>query len=100
AHFDPSLNVYQWHSFDPTSPNYLKATPWVAAAHDPTSFFQNPLSSNASVFLQGGGDRATFKLGYTHTNDKGILPNSNLTKNLVNLQADYKITSKFSVAGA
>ncbi|MGN6615889.1 MAG: SusC/RagA family TonB-linked outer membrane protein [Ilyomonas sp.] len=100
ARFDPNLNVYQWDAFDPTSPNYMKATPWVAAANDPTTFFENPLSYNTSIFVQGGGDRATFKLGYTHTNDKGILPNSELTKNLVNLQADYKITDKLTATGA
>jgi TonB-linked SusC/RagA family outer membrane protein len=100
AHFDPSLSVYQWNAFDPTSPNFMKATPWVAAANDPTTFFQNPLSDNASIFIQGGGDRATFKLGYTHTDDKGILPNSKLNKNLINLQADYKITDKLTATGS
>lgn len=100
AHFDPSLMVYQWDAFDPSSPNYLKPTPWVAPAHDPTDFFQNPVSSSASIFVQGGGDRATFKLGYTHTDDKGILPNSDLMKNLVNLQADYKISDKLTATGS
>ena len=32
APFDPNLLVYQWDSYgDPTSPNYQKKTPWVAA---------------------------------------------------------------------
>jgi TonB-linked SusC/RagA family outer membrane protein len=96
AKFDPNLMVYQWNAFDPSSPNYGKATPWVAAKNDPTTFFENPLSYNASVFVQGGGDRATFKLGYTRTYDKGILPNSKLTKDLINLRADYKITDKLT----
>ena len=40
AKFDPNLLVYQWNAFDKTSPNYLKATPWVAAAkNDPTTLF-------------------------------------------------------------
>lgn len=29
--FDPSLNVFQYDAFVPTSPNYNKATPWIAA---------------------------------------------------------------------
>src|SRR4051812_5705400 len=100
AAFDPNLNVYQWHSFDPTSPNFMKATPWVAAKNDPTSFFEDPQSTSASVFVQGGGDRGTFKLGYTRNDDKGMLPNSKLTKDLVNLYADYKITDKLTVAAS
>jgi len=99
AKFDPNLSVYQWDAFDPSSPNYGKPTPWVAAKNDPTSFFQNPLSYNTSIFVQGGGDRATFKLGYTRNYDRGILPNSKLVKDLVNLQADYKIADKLTATG-
>jgi TonB-dependent SusC/RagA subfamily outer membrane receptor len=84
AKFNDSLLVYQWDAFDPSSPNYGKPTPWVAAKNDPTTFFENPWSTSASVFVEGGGDRATFKLGYTRNDDKGILPNSKLTKDLVN----------------
>ena len=31
AKFDPNLLVYQWDAFDPSSPNFGKPTPWVAA---------------------------------------------------------------------
>lgn len=100
ARFDPNLMVYQWDAFDPSSPNYGKPTPWVAAANDPTAFFENPWSTNASVFVNGGGDKATFKLGYTRNDDKGILPNSKLTKNLVNLEASFNITDKLTATGS
>ena len=99
APFDPSLMVYHWDAFDPTSPNFGKAKPWVAAANDPTSFFETPLSSNQSVFVDGGSDRGTFKLGYTRNDDRGVLPNSRVYKNLVNLSATYNITPKLT-AGA
>lgn len=100
ARFDPNLLVYQWTAFDPTSPNYLKATPWVAAKNDPTTFFETPMSYNTSVFLTGGGDKGSFKFGYTRTGDKGILPNSQLNKDLLNFQADYKVTDKLTVSAA
>src|SRR5205085_8573985 len=77
APFDPNLMVYQWDAFDPSSPNYNKARPWVAAANDPTTFFEHPVSTNNSVFVTGGSDAQTFKLGYTRNDEKGILPNSN-----------------------
>lgn len=100
AKFDPNLMVYQWDAFDPSSPNYGKATPWVAAKNDPTAFFENPWSTHASIFVEGGGEKATFKLGYTRNDDKGILPNSKLTKDLLNLEANYKITDKLAVSGS
>lgn len=96
ARFDPSLSVYQWNAFDPRLPGYLKPTPWVAAPNDPTSFFENPLSSNVSIFVDGGGDKGGFKMGYTRADDKGILPNSRITKDLLNLQASYNITNKLT----
>ncbi len=97
AGFNPNLDVYQWTSFVPTSPNFGKATPWVAAKHDPTSFFQNPLNSSASITIDGGGDKGTFKFGYARNTNRGILPNSNLTKNLFNFAATYNLTDKLSV---
>lgn len=97
--FDPNLMVYQWDAFDPTSPYFGKAKPWVAAANDPSSFFETPVSSNQSVFVDGGSDRGSFKLGYTRNDDRGVLPNSRVYKNLVNFNATYNITSKLT-AGA
>ncbi len=100
AKFDPSLMVYQWDAFDPSSPNFGKARPWVAAANDPTSFFQKSISYNQSVFVNGGSDKGTFKLGYTRTGDKGILPNSKVDKNLVNLAGTLNITDKLTAGAA
>lgn len=100
AKFNSGLNVYQWTAFDPASPTYGKATPWVAAAHDPTDFFENPWTTSAAIQLTGGGDKGSFKLGYTRNDNKGILPNSKLTKDLFNFSADYKITERLTVAAA
>jgi TonB-linked SusC/RagA family outer membrane protein len=99
APFDPNLMVYHWDAFDPTSPNYNRMKPWVAAANGPESFFQTPVSSSHSIMLDGAADKDTyFKLGYTRTDDKGILPNSHLSKDFVNFGASYKILEKLTVA--
>lgn len=90
--------VYQWGSLDPTSPTYGQATPWVAAKHTPVDFFETAVSSNQSVMITGGGDRNTFKLGYTRSDEKGILPNSSLTKNLLSFGATFDLTSKLSAS--
>lgn len=99
AKFDPNLMVYHWDAFDPSSPNFGKKRPWVAAANGPETFFQKAISSNQSVFLDGGSDKGTFKLGYTRNDDRGILPNSKINKNLINFGGTYNITSKLT-AGA
>jgi TonB-linked SusC/RagA family outer membrane protein len=97
--FDPNLMVYQWDAFDTSSPYFGKAKPWLPAANDPTTFFQHPVTYNQSVLINGGNEKGSFKLGYTRTGDKGILPNSNVDKNLVNFGGTLNLTSKL-LAGA
>jgi len=99
APFDPSLMVYHWDAFDSTSFFYHQAKPWVAASNDPSKFFQKQWTSNQSVFVDGASDKGNFKLGYTRNDDKGILPNSSITKNLVDFGGNYNITDKLT-AGA
>lgn len=98
--FDPSLMVYHWDAFDPTSPNYRKARPWVAAAHTPIDFFKNTWSTNNSVQLDGGGDKGTYRLGYTRNDEDGIMPNSNVLKNIINFAATYDMTSKLNASAS
>ncbi|MDJ1479816.1 SusC/RagA family TonB-linked outer membrane protein [Cytophagaceae bacterium YF14B1] len=100
AAFDPTLNVYQWDAFYRDSPNYGKATPWVGAKNDPTTFFQNPVSNNHNIMLDGGGDKGFYKLGYTRNDEKGILPNSRILKDFVNFSASYNISPKFTATAA
>jgi TonB-dependent SusC/RagA subfamily outer membrane receptor len=95
--FDPNLKIYQWDAFDPTSPNYGKATPWVAAKNDPSTFFVKPISTDQSIMITNGGDNGTFKLGYTKSIDNGVIPNSRLDKNLIDFGATYNITPKLTV---
>ncbi|HJP64442.1 MAG TPA: carboxypeptidase-like regulatory domain-containing protein, partial [Mucilaginibacter sp.] len=95
--FDPNLKIYQWDAFDPTSPNYGKATPWVAAKHDPSSFFVKPISTVQSIMITNAGDNGTFKLGYTKSIENGVIPNNKLDKNLFDFGATHNITSNLTV---
>jgi TonB-linked SusC/RagA family outer membrane protein len=100
AKFDENLMVYQWDAFDPLSPNFGKPTPWVAGKNDPSTFFQTPVGTNYSVLLDGQTDKGYFKLGYTANDEKGMLPNSTLHKDFLNLGASYNITSKLTASGS
>lgn len=95
--FDPNLMIYQWSSLDPASPNYGKATPWVAAANGPDTFYETAVTSNQSVSIDGGSEKGTFKIGYTRNDEKGVLPNSKITKNLFNFGATYEIVKNLTV---
>jgi TonB-linked SusC/RagA family outer membrane protein len=86
--------VYQWDALDPFHPNYRRATPWVFAENGPDTYYETSVNSNQSVLVSAGTDKATFKLGYTRADEKGILPNSSLDKNLFNFTTTYDVTSK------
>lgn len=100
AKFDPNLMVYHWDAFDPTSPNFKKPRPWVAAQHHPDDFYETAVSSNYNVAVSGGSDKGTFKLSYTRNDEKGTLPNSRILKNIVNLGSTYDITSRLTAAAS
>ncbi len=96
--FDPNVSVYQWDAFFPSSPNYLKATPWIAAENGPEYFLQNPLSFTNTVEVAGGSEAATFRISYTNFNQKGILPNSELKRNNIMLSGSYDIVKNLTVS--
>ncbi|HJW30716.1 MAG TPA: SusC/RagA family TonB-linked outer membrane protein, partial [Saprospiraceae bacterium] len=97
--FDASKLIYQWDAFVPASPNYLKATPWVAAPHDPSDFFETPLTFTNTVAFDKSYDAGDFRLAYTNYNQDGLLPNSSLKKNNFSAKTTLKVTDKLTVTG-
>ncbi|SEI55690.1 TonB-linked outer membrane protein, SusC/RagA family [Dyadobacter koreensis] len=101
ASFGPKFDgrpVYQWDAIDKFSPNFGKQTPWVKAENGPASFYETAVTSNQSIALSGGGDASTFKIGYTRSDETGVLPNSSLKKNLFNFGGSYDLNKKLTVA--
>lgn len=91
--YDGSL-LYNWDSFDPTSPNFGKATPYVAAKHTPIDFFETATTYTNSLSLQKAGPKGDFLLNYTNQIMNGILPNSELRKNTISAKFNYDLTDK------
>jgi hypothetical protein len=77
ARFDPNLMVFQWDAFDPTSPNYLKKTPWVAAKNDPTEFFETPYSIMSTLEFRVVEIRAHLNLAIPGQTIKEFCPTAN-----------------------
>ncbi len=92
--FNPNLKVYQWYALDPFDPRYQHATPWVAAQNDPSTFYETSTNSNQSALITGGGENATYKFGYTRVDEKGVLPNSSLKKDLFSFSTTMDLASK------
>ena len=99
-HYDPNLMVFHWDAFDPASPNYMTARPWVAPKHGPEEFFETSVSTNNSIMVDGGTDKGTFKLGYVRNDEHGTLPNSRVLKNIVNFAATYNLTDRLTASAS
>ena len=92
--FDANKLVYQWDSFDPSSPNYGKATPWVAAKNGPITFFQTPVTYNNTVTMEKGDKNKNFSFTYDNMYSDGLMPNSNLNKNTFSLKSNFDLTDR------
>ncbi|WP_028122462.1 SusC/RagA family TonB-linked outer membrane protein [Epilithonimonas tenax] len=92
--FDPNLLVYQWDSFDPSSPNYGKATPWVAAKNGPIEFFNTPVTYTNTVTLEKGQKGKNILFSYDNMTADGLMPNSHIGKNTMSLKVNYDLTDK------
>lgn len=97
AKFDPNLQVYDWRSFDPSSPLFGKSSPWVAAQNTPAKFFNNSTTFNGSVGLEGGGENGTYRVSYTRFDQTGILPNSTIQKNSFAFSGTQDFSKKLTV---
>jgi TonB-linked SusC/RagA family outer membrane protein len=62
-------------------------------------FFQTGVTYNNNFAITGSGQNSSFRLSFGHTNDKGIVPNTEFKRSTIRLNADHKITNYFS-AGA
>lgn len=96
--FDPNLMVYHWDAYDPTSPNYNKATPWVAAKNGPIKFFNNPTTFNNTVTLEKGQKGKNISFTYDNMMMDGLMPNSHINKNTFSLKVNYDFTPKLHSA--
>ncbi len=92
--------VYQWDSFVPESKNYLTAYPYLAGKHTPIDFFETSFQHNNSVSITGGGQNTNYRLGYTNFETKGMLPNSNLNKNVINFNGTLNVSDKFKIGSS
>ncbi|HEY4108462.1 MAG TPA: SusC/RagA family TonB-linked outer membrane protein [Puia sp.] len=96
--FDKNIMVYQWDAFDPLSPTFHKATPWVAGKNGPEYFFKTAVTNNESVFLDGATEKGSYKLGFSRIGEVGDMPNQSDGRNTINFASTYKLTDKITIA--
>lgn len=97
--FNKDLLVYHWDAFDPSSPNFQKATPWIYPENGPATFYETSISTNNSILVNGNiADKGSIKFGYTRNDERGTVPNSQVLKNIVSLNASYNLKDNLTLA--
>lgn len=91
--------IPQWNS--PIVGGVRQATPWVAHPNNVKDFFETGHTVSTNVAVQGGSDKSNFRMSYTDTQQKGMVPNTDLNKKNLSLNGSLNVTNKLSVsAGA
>jgi TonB-linked SusC/RagA family outer membrane protein len=77
-----------------------QATPWVGPGKDNVKkhFFETGRTLTNNVAVSGGNEKAGVRVSLTNLDNKGILYNTYLRRNTVNVNGGADITSKFKVS--
>jgi TonB-linked SusC/RagA family outer membrane protein len=77
-----------------------QATPWVSPGKDNVRkyFFETGHTLTNNVAISGGNDKAGVRVSYTNLDQKGILYNTYLRRNTVNVNGGVDVTSKFKLS--
>jgi TonB-linked SusC/RagA family outer membrane protein len=96
--YDPNLLVYDWESFDPSSPSYRQPKPWAMPENGPETFYETSVSSTQSILIDGLiADKGSIKFGYTRNDERGTVPNSRVLKNNYSLNGTYNLKSNLTL---
>jgi len=75
-------------------------TPWIAHPDNIKSFFETGLKTTTSLAVAGAKQGANFRLSLSNQKIKGILPNTDLTKNNIALNGELAVTDRITVGGS
>ncbi len=89
--------IAQWDSpVDPVTGERVP-TPFVAQPDQLKDFFQTGHTNTNNVSIQGSDNKLNFRLSFTNSNQTGIVPNTDLQRNTIGLNAGYAILPELKV---
>ena len=74
----------------------IQPTPLVAHPDNVRDFFNTGVTYSNNIALSASDDKGNFRLSYTNLLSNGTLPNVDLRRNTISLNAGYQFTKKFS----
>jgi len=90
-------DYFPWYTWFPDSPYYGKAQKYTSQKDNVKDFYDTGVTSKNGISLMSGTDKYSARFSYTNIGQSGLLPYSDLKKNLINLSLDFNVTEKFSI---
>ncbi|NLR59337.1 SusC/RagA family TonB-linked outer membrane protein [Chitinophaga polysaccharea] len=97
AELDMGYEEVQWNS--PLDKNGKRIPmPLVSHKDNVKNFVNTGITTTTNVSLANNNNKIAYRLAYVNMNNKGIIPNTDLFKNALNLNSSLQVNSKFSVS--
>jgi TonB-linked SusC/RagA family outer membrane protein len=90
-------NYRPWWSWFPGE-DYGTVVPLTAQPDNVRNFFDTGITYNNNVALSGGNANTTYRLSYTNITQNGVIPNSQLNRNNISLNAGTQLSEKLKIA--
>ena len=87
-----------WYAWYPGSKYSYKTASFTPQPDNSKNFFNTGVTLNNSISISQATDKMTFKMTYGNQDIQGLIPNSKLKKNTLNLITSYDITDKLNVS--
>jgi TonB-linked SusC/RagA family outer membrane protein len=97
----PKFNGQQYFQYDPAAPDNKPTvrTPWIPYSDYISGFFRKGFTITNSIALEGGNDRGSARLSFTHLKNEWILPNTGFERINASLSVNQKLSEKLKVSG-
>ena len=97
APYDGSL-VYDWRSYYEELGTLGQAFPFLAAANDPTTFYETSRTLNNNIAIDGGSENGSYRLSYTNPNQRGFFPKAKKNRHTIAFGSTYDLTKKLTIS--
>ncbi|WP_018614821.1 SusC/RagA family TonB-linked outer membrane protein [Segetibacter koreensis] len=74
--------------------------PFIAHPNNVKDYFRTGVTLNNGVAIANAGDKFDYRVSYNNSNQKGVIPNSELNKHSVSLNTTFKVDPKLTLTAA
>lgn len=97
----PKFNGQMYYQYNPNAPDGkpTERTPWVAHDDYISGFFKTGVTISNSISLEGGNNKGSARLSFTHLKNQWILPNTGFERINASLSVNQNISDKLKING-